>query len=410
MSYRAMGRTLQCLLQGAVLWLANGTFAQAQSTLTVSTAAELQNAVTEANDAGGNRTITLTDGTYTLTDTLNVTAPHITITSQSGKREAVIIQGDAMSATAKVGILIRAAASYFQISNVTLQKSGYHLLQVVGENNADYAVVHNVIFRDAYQQLLKVSIDQNNYAVTGDNGLVEDSLFEYSAGIGPEYYIGGIDVHGGKDWIVRRNVFRSIISPSQQTAEFAIHFWNQSANAMIEKNLIVNCDRGVGFGLDGRGNTAGIIRNNVIYHAANAGAFADVGIYIEQSPATQIYNNTVYLENGYPHSIEYRFAQTTGVLVVNNLTNKPVSARDGATGTEGSNYVSASAGFFVNPAQGNLRLAASNPAAVDMGRAVNGLVDDFNGAPRPQGKGFDIGAHEWSGGVKPNPPTNVSVH
>lgn len=408
MLHGSMGRTLQCLLQGAALLLAIETGAQAQS-LTVSTAAELQNAVAEVNSAGGNRTIALADGTYTVDQTLNVTAPHVTITSQSGKREAVIIQGDAMSATAKVGILVRASASYFQISNVTLQKSGYHLLQVVGENNADYAAVHNVIFRDAYQQLLKVSIDESNYAVTSDNGLVEDSLFEYTAGVGPEFYIGGIDVHGGKDWVVRNNTFRSIISPSQETAEFAIHFWNQSGNALIEKNLIVNCDRGIGFGLDGRGNTGGIIRNNIIYHAANAGAFADVGIYLEQSPGTQIYNNTVYLENSYPRSIEYRFAQTTGVLVVNNLTNKPVSARDGATGTEASNYVTATAGLFMNPAQGNLRLAASNPAVVDVGRAVTGLVDDFNGTPRPQGKGFDIGALEWSGAAKPKPPTNVAV-
>ena len=409
MSYRVIGRALQCLLQGTVLLLTLWAPVHAQSALTVGTAAELQSALTEANNAGGNRTIVLADGTYTVADTLNVTAPHITITSQSGKREAVIIQGDAMSATAKVGVLIRAAASYFQISNVTLQRTGYHLLQVAGESNADYAVVHNVIFRDAYQQMLKVSIDQSNYAITGDHGLVEDSLFEYSAGVGPEYYIGGIDAHGAKDWIVRNNTFRSIISPSQETAEFAIHFWNQSGNALIEKNLIVNCDRGIGFGLDDRGNIAGIIRNNVIYHTANAGAFADVGIYIDQSPGAQIYNNTVYMDNGYPHSIEYRFAQTTGVLVVNNLTNKPVSARDGATGTEGSNYVSASPGLFVNPAQGNLRLAAPNPAVVDVGRAVTGLVDDFNGTPRPRGRGIDIGAYEWPGGVKPNPPTNVAV-
>ncbi len=379
------------------------------TTITVGTEPELQNAVATANGAGGSTTILLGDGTYTLTGMLNITAPNVTIAGKSGSRDRVVIQGDAMSADATIKILVRAAASNFQIRDLTLQKSGWHLLQVVGEANADGAIVHNVVFRDAYQQLLKVSIDPNNMSVTGDNGLVEDSLFEYSAGIGPEYYIGGIDVHGGKSWVVRGNTFRSIISPSQTVAEFAIHFWNTSAGALVEKNVIVNCDRAIGFGLDVRGNTGGIIRNNMIYHAANDGQFADTAIYIESSPGTQIYNNSIYMENAYPHSIEYRGATTTGVLVVNNLANKPVAARDGATGTAGSNIETAAPGWFVNPTQGDLHLSGANTTMVDTGRAVSGLTDDFDGTSRPQGNGFDIGAQEWVG-VRPNPPTNVGVY
>jgi hypothetical protein len=52
---------------------------------------------------------------------------------------------------------------------------------------------------------------------------------------GPKCYIGGIDVHGGKNWVVRNNVFRSIISPSQTVAEHAIHFWNQAADMVVKK-------------------------------------------------------------------------------------------------------------------------------------------------------------------------------
>jgi hypothetical protein len=258
-----------------------------------------------------------------------------------------------MSATAHVKNLLRVTGANFTIRDITLQKSGWHLLQIVGEANADYAIVRNVIFRDAYEQMLKVSIDQSNYNNTGDNGLIDNSLFEYTAGIGPQYYIGGIDAHGGKNWVVRNNTFRSIISPSLTVAEFAIHFWNQSADPIVEKNVIVNCDRGIGFGLDSRGNTRGIIRNNMIYHATNAGQFADVGIYLDQSPGTQVYNNSMFMENSYPRSIEYRFAATTNVLVVNNLANKPMMARDGATGAAGSNVETASRSWFVNPTQGD---------------------------------------------------------
>lgn len=377
------------------------------ATINVSSASALASAVNTVNGSGGNSSIVLADGTYTLSDTLTIKVPNVTITSQSGNRAAVIIQGDAMSESATVKNVIKVSASNFSISNVTLQKSGWHLIQIGGESNADGAVIRNVVFRDAWEQMLKVSIDQSNYGVTGDNGIVENSVFEYTAGIGPQYYIGGIDVHGGKNWVVRGNTFRSIISPSQTVAEFAIHFWNQSADALVEKNIIINCDRGVGFGLDGRGNSRGIIRNNMIYHSAGNGSFADTSIYLDQSPGTQIYNNTIYMENSYPRSIEYRFAETSGVLIVNNLSNRPAGARDGATGTEGNNVFNAASSWFVNPAQGNLHLAASNASVIDKGRAVSGLTDDVDGQARSGAP--DVGADEWGTSVRPNPPTDVRV-
>jgi len=390
---------VQAVVLGSILGARAGS-ADADTTVNVSTAAQLQNAVAAVNSTSGNETIILADGTYTLTGTLYVNVPSITITSRSGVRENVLIEGDAMSATAKVQNLIRVAARNFTISNLTLQKSGLHLLQIAGESKADHALVHNVVFKDAYQQMLKVSVDRKNLAVSGDDGIVEDSLFVYTAGIGPEYYIGGIDIHAGKNWIVRRNTFRSIISPERTVAEFAIHVWNTSANALIEKNRIINCDRGIGFGLDTRGNTGGIIRNNMIYHDADQGQFADVSIDLETSPGTQVYNNTILTRHSYPRSIEYRWTATAGVLVVNNLANKPVAARDGAVGTVESNVENALASWFVNPSQGDLHLSSAIPAAVDAGRAVRGLTDDFDGTSRPQGSGIDIGAHEWRPGVQ----------
>lgn len=380
------------------------------ATVSVKTTTELQNAISSANSSGGNTTILLRDGSYTLADTLYVNAPNVTISSESGIRDNVIIQGDAMSSTARVKNLIRVAGSGFQISNLTLQKSGWHLLQIVGELNADNAVIRNVVFRDAYEQMLKVSIDQSNYSVTADNGIIEKSLFEYSAGKGPQYYIGGVDIHGGKRWTVRKNTFRSIISPSQSVAEFAIHVWNQSADALVEKNLIIDCDRAIGFGLDGRGNNRGIIRNNMIHHSATAGSFADVGVYLEQSPGTQVYNNTIYQEHDYPNSIEYRFTETRDVFIANNLSNKPILARDGATGTLFSNVVTASASWFADVKAGNLRLRQTNTTVVDKGRMISGLTDDIDDESRPQGSAIDVGADEWSSAIADLPvPTNLRL-
>lgn len=379
-------------------------------TITVGTVSELQNAVVSANSSGGNKTILLKDGTYTLTNTLYINSPNVSISGQSAARDKVIIQGDAMSPTARVGNLLRVAASNFLLSTVTLQKSGWHLLQIAGETNADYPQIRNVVFRDAYQQMLKVSINTDNRSVTSDNGLVEHSLFEYTAGIGPQYYIGGIDAHGSKNWVVRNNTFRSIISPNTTVAEFAVHFWNGSANNTVEKNLIVNCDRGIGFGLGGfPNNTGGIIRNNMIYHVANAGQYADVGIALANSPGTQVYNNTVFMENSFAWALEYRFASTTNVLFVNNLTNKPIMNRDGASGTVSKNVTNAGGTWFVKPASGDLHLASAISSVVAAGQAVSGLSDDFDGQLRPVGTGIDIGADQFAASSVLLPPTNLRV-
>jgi hypothetical protein len=380
-------------------------------TVTVTNISQLVGAVGTANGSQGNTTILLQDGTYTLSDTLYVKAPNVTLAGVSGNRDNVVIQGDAMSSTAKVKNLLRVSASNFKLRDLTLQRCGWHLIQIVGEENADYPIINNCILRDAYEQILKGSVDQNNIGLASDSGLIENCLFEYSAGIGPQYYIGGIDVHGGKNWIVRNNIFHSIISPTQTVAEHAVHFWNGSADNIVEKNLFINCDRAIGFGLDGRGNTRGIIRNNMIYHAANAGQFADVSIYLVESPGTEVYNNTIFMENSYPRSIEYRFSSTTSVLIVNNLLNKPIGARDGASGTVGSNVENAIRSWFLNPGQGDLHLAAGNTVVVDAGRVVSDLVEDYDGDKRPQGIGFDIGADEWSAtpSSQPSAPRNLHI-
>jgi len=389
--------------------LGGASAASAQTVVNVSTAADLQAAISAANAAGGNQTVLLADGTYTVSSTLNITAPGVTIAGQTGHRAAVIVQGDAMSASAAIGDVILVSASNFTLHDVTVQRSRWSAVQIAGELGAQAPVIKDCILRDSYQQILKVSQDPTNPNVTSNNGLVENCVFEYSAGIGPEYYIGGIDAHGAQNWIVRGNTFRNIISPNTSVAEFAVHFWDiPSANNLVEQNTIINCDRGVGFGLDGRGNTGGIIRNNMIYHDANDGQFADSGISLTDSPNSQVYNNTILMLDSFQWAIDYRYTDTTGILIENNATNLPIIARDGAAGTVGHNVANAAAGWFVAPSSGNLHLASAIPSLVGQGVQIPGLTNDFDGNPRPQGSAVTIGAQEWMT-ARPDPPTNVQV-
>lgn len=360
-------------------------------TVVVSDPAQLAEAILRAN-SGGDKTILLEDGIYTLEDMLWVEADGITVQSSSRNRDAVIIEGRGMDG--EVTHIFNVAGSNFTVRDVTLRRVSQHAIQIHGEINADSPLIENVHIVDTGEQMVKVSYDPDNPHNSSDDGIVEGCLLEYSAGIGPQWYIGGIDAHNAKDWIVRGSTFKAIGSPSEDVAEFAVHFWSNSENTLVECNTIINCDRGIGFGLGDRGHRGGIIRNNMIYHDDTEG-FADVGISLESAIKVQVYNNTVYHEHSYPNAIEYRFSETTGLLIANNLTNKAVSQRDGASATVSHNVTNLEASWFVNSSTGDLHLASATPTVVDQGLAIPGLASDFDGDTRPQGEGVDIGADEY---------------
>jgi hypothetical protein len=354
----------------------------------VSTFAELNNALYGANSGD---VIILVDGIYKISGqfALVLGADNITIRGKSGNREAAVIKGQGMYGDVNHGFWVN--KNHITIQDITIQEVANHCIQL--DANTDTFHLRNCILRGGYEQLLKVpySFSIND---PSENGIVEECLFEYTAGEAPNWYTGGVDVHSGKNWIVRNNTFKDIQSPGGDPAEHAIHFWSNSEGTLVERNLIINCDRGIGFGLGSVQHIGGIIRNNMIYHNGS-GAYADVGIGIESSTNTQIYNNTIYFDhNRYSNAIEYRFSETYGAYIANNLTNKLITSRDGGTGILESNITHAKPDWFVNPSCGDLHLTGTIKEVVDQGTIISGLIDDFDGDSRPRGSGIDIGADE----------------
>ncbi|MCP4403793.1 MAG: right-handed parallel beta-helix repeat-containing protein [bacterium] len=348
--------------------------------VTVSNAAELRNAVEQANQQG-NMTIQLEDGSYTLDDMLWISGSRITFRSRSGNRNAVVLRGQGMRGG--VSHIFNVAGSEFTAADLTLGWVANHGIQI--HSDADNILVHNVRFVDTGEQMLKVSYRPGD-STSSENGLVQWCLFEYPSGIGPQYYIGGIDAHQAHNWVVRHNVFRHIRSPESELAEHAIHFWSGSQNTLVEKNTIVNCDRGIGFGLGSRGHSGGIIRNNMVHTSR------DVGIGLESARSAEVSHNTIFTEN-YHNSIEYRFSATQNVMLVNNLTNAAIASRDGGSATLRNNVISAQSNWFVDARQGDLHLSSAVPQVVDRG-ASSGLSQDIDCDKRPSGTGCDIGADE----------------
>lgn len=319
-------KTLQyCLL----LFLCRFQYTQAQPVIKSIIAAnvhEIYQALDIAHKRKGYTNILIKNGTYKLPSTLVIREPAITLTSLSGQRDKVILTGNGMKPGTGVDNLIYVSAAHFTLSGITLEQAGNHLIQISGSDNADYFSLSNCVLRDAYEQLLKVSFGG---AISADYGVVENCIFKYTAGIGPQWYIGGIDAHGAKYWKVKNNIFNDIASPENKIAEHAIHFWNGSSQNVIEHNIIFECDRGIGFGMGKKGNQGGAISKNIIIHTKKYNRIADVGIILENSPDTLIDRNYIYLSHAYPNAIEYRFIETKAVVIQRNITNKKITSRDG---------------------------------------------------------------------------------
>lgn len=296
-------------------------------TVNVASSQALHKAVKEANQRGGDTKIIIAEGIYQLGNTINITADHIALMSASGDPALTVLQGAGMKPSKRVNNLIRVTGKHFVFSGLTGEAAPNHIIQIVGEANADNALIEHCILQDAYEQIIKVS-HRASSNIAADKGIIRDCTFGYTQGIGPQYYIGGIDMHLGRDWVIESNQFIGIASPGNRVAEHAIHLWNNTQDNKVLDNIIINSDRGIGFGMAARGNKGGLIADNIIYHADNDHPNADAGIILETSPGTQVENNWLIQHHDYPNAIEYRFKATREVNITNNGTNKRIRERN----------------------------------------------------------------------------------
>lgn len=298
---------------------------------------ELHQAVIRANQYG-NSEIVLHSGTYQINFRIWLAQPNIVIRSFTGNPADVTLVGLGMKATPEVDNLIDVAARDISIIGITLRDAPNHLVQVHGPRDADHFLLKKSRLLNSFEQMLKVSTGPGENVASADWGIIRDSVFEYPAGIGPQYYIGGIDAHFAKNWLVEGNEFRNISSPEAHISEFAIHFWNGSEDITVTRNKIVDSDRGIGFGLKRLKPTLnGKITDNLIVHNQIDALHQDVGISLQNSPGTLVSGNTIMLKHSYPNAIEYRFALTTGVEIRDNIVNRKIARQNGAEATLSGN-------------------------------------------------------------------------
>ena len=380
-------------------------------TVNVTSVSQLQTAISNLTS---NTTILLADGTYNVTGTMflpqNISS--ITIKGASGNRDAVIVKGPGMgNNTIPFGFWadnIRGVT--FQ--DMTIRDFNQHAIILNG--GVDNPIFRNLHILDIGDQFLKNNPTGDQLGGV-DNGILETSLLEYSS-VAPDTYTNGLDVHRGKNWIVRGNTFRNFRS-SGGLAGPAVLVWNGSSDSTIVGNTFINNQRDISLGLDPNkpvdqnpDHARGLIANNFINKTSIIGP--DVPIAVFDSPQTKVYYNTILVNGGYPNAIEYRFSNTSGLDIRNNLTDGRIVSRDGASGSVTNNVTNATSDLFVNPAAGDLHLRSTATTVIDQG-INNNIVEithDIDGQVRPQGIATDIGADEYSSTPAtpiPAPPSNL---
>jgi len=375
------------------------------NTVIVSTATELTNAI---NSATADTTILLNDGTYNVRD-LQLDTSGLTLRSVSGNRDSVILDGEYQG-----GSILNVRADHVTVADLTIKRSWYHPIHVGGGGH--YAKIYNVKIIDGKEQFIKVN---PNAGAHNDYGEVACSHLELTPA-GRQYihnnptpgfqcYTGGLDLHQSWGWIVRDNTIKDIYCTNGGLAEHAVHFWQTNRDSIVERNTIINCARGIGFGLGSQGNDriylddplagsgvnpatvdhiGGIIRNNFIFSDTTE---YDTGIGLEAAWNVTVAHNTIYGKagNSWNSAIDTRFV-ASNPLLVNNLYYPRTTIRNSGSPTE-INNVLATAGMFVDMDNADLHLT-QGASVIDQGTTGYAVVDN-DGNHRDNQP--DIGADEY---------------
>ncbi|MBE7471950.1 MAG: right-handed parallel beta-helix repeat-containing protein [Anaerolineales bacterium] len=283
------------------------------------------------------------------------------------------------------------------------------------------------------------------YIGEGGNSLITGSLFERNKGGGifslqpvrleNNRFINNRAARGGGAHIHSGAALNNVFDGNRALAEEGNGFNFGGGlfvgdNATVRNNLFVRNhadERGGALTiLQFPGGGASLIVNNLLVgNEAPSGPAIDIGIEVPQLPnhnggLSEIHHNTIAQgsrSNGSAIQIVIGTANLRNNIIIRHAIglgagNKAVVTSDHNLYFDNLlNYAGVAAGpadltadpRFVAPAQGDFHLSANSPAR-DAGTNI-GITVDLEGAVRPQGPGFDIGAYEF-GSTPPNPNPN----
>jgi hypothetical protein len=370
-----------------------------EEVIAVATVDELLRAAERLN-AGG--TVLLGAGQYKLSRPIILREKkNVSIRSASGDPAAVTLSGKGWESEARGDDILRIAhCEGVTIADLTFADCRSYGIKVEAENAPKNVHIYNCRFRNIGVRAIKGSAGRNPN-VRAVRGSVRYCHFENTR-IPPAHwlfggdYISAIDMMALEDWTFSDNIFRNI-KGRNGGGRAAIFIWVRSRRVVVERNLIINCDRGVAFGNPGKSTANvsgerlvyvrdGIIRNNFITGGP------DCGIELWYAEHVKVYNNSIWRpEQNFSRGIRVG-AGTSQTEIVNNLVHGEIRF-DGGQAQLRRNHTGRLDGYFVDPTSGNLAPTPAATKAIDKGASLPDVGEDIR--RRPRSGQPDIGAWEF---------------
>lgn len=352
-------------------------------------------------ESGG--TILLADGHYKLSRPIVLQEKKdISLRGASGDAAKVILSGQGWDSPAKNDDLLHIGrCDGVTIADLTFADCRSYGVKVEAENAPKNIHIYRCHFRNIGVRAIKGSAGQDPN-IRAIKGSVRGCYFENTKVPPADWLFGGdyiaaIDMMALEDWTFSENVFRNI-KGRNGGGRAAIFIWVRSRRVVVERNLMVDCDRGIAFGNPGQStaNLAGerlvyvadsLIRNNLI-----AGG-ADCGIELWHVDGIKIYHNSIWRpERHWSRGIRIG-AGTTNTDIANNLVHGEIQ-NEGGEARLRHNLAGRLENFFVNPMAGELVLTPAARGAINQGAHLPAVTEDIRGQPRTGNP--DLGAWEYT--------------
>jgi hypothetical protein len=337
------------------------------------------------------QTLIIADGEYRLPRVLLLDQrTNVVIRSASGDPSKVVLRGQGWEhGSERDDILHIGRCDGVTIAGITFADCRSYGVKVEAEHGPRNIHLYRCAFRDIGVRALKGSAGQNS-SVRAVKGSVRYCTFENTRVPPADWLFGGdyisaIDMMALEDWTFSDNAFRNI-KGRRGGGRAAIFIWVRSRLVTVERNFILDCDRGIAFGNPG-GSTANnpahplayvsdsVIRNNMITGGA------DCGIELWHSTRLKILHNTVWRpEQNWARGIRVG-AGISQTDILHNLVHGKITL-EGGVARIAENLTGTLTGFFNDPGAGDLALTPQAKSALDQVGPHPDAPTDIRNRPR----------------------------
>ncbi len=360
-------------------------------------------------DARTNDLIQLADGLYDLTTVRNASGGTwvtlsgvngVTLCSASDDPTAVTLRGNGFTdrSSNADGLWIN-TSSLLTVRGITFEGFGAYAIKLEASNApvpSDIRIEH-CRFLEIGMRGIKGTIA--NAGDLAHRGWVKDCVFRNTA-LPPDRpgysgdYIAAIDMMGLCNWEFADNEFDGVRGLTGG-GRAAIFLWHQTRGALLERNFISGCDRGIAFG-----NPSGtadvhaswsLARNNLIVMGRTDGITPDEPIELAQVEHVRLAHNTAWRASASARGVRCS-AFVTDSEIANNLIRGQPTLVAGATAHHNL-FGDLASLLFVDAAGGDFHLAPTAATAIGLAVPLACVSTDFELVARDAAP--DLGAFEY---------------